>query len=227
MKNLQAIVILIMTFSICRVDAQTTFRKSYDAASFDIAGGMVESPLGGFAIAGTNSDFLPFFGNIIRTDAAGVITWAKAYTGGIASSFLDIKNVSSGGYIACGETSNGGAVLVRIDDLGNIIWAKRYQCPDLSGKPSYEYANAVIETSDGGFAVAGGVNYFWDGSSASTIDTTSALAFKVDASGVLQWNRVWTFPTANPDEHYFSDLTETADGNLFGRSNFRRYGNFK
>jgi gliding motility-associated-like protein len=212
MKKLYHLLFVLLLLVVWSGNAQTTFRKSYDVASFDIAGGMVESPLGGFAIAGTNSDFIPFFGNVIRTDAAGNITWAKSFTGGIASSFLDIKNVSTGGFIACGETSNGGAVLVRIDDLGNLIWAKRYQCPDLSGKPSYEYASAVIETSDGGFAVAGGVNYFWDGSSASTIDTTSALAFKVDANGVLQWNRVWTFPTANPDEHYFTDLTETADG---------------
>jgi hypothetical protein len=198
--------ILFALFSIAAAaTAQTTFRLSYDVASFDLAGGMVETPAGEFVIAGTNASFIPFFGNVIKTNSAGSIVWAKAYTGGVATSFTDIKNVSSGGFIVCGSSSSGGAVLVRLDNNGDIVWARRYQCPDISGgNASSEYASAVIETSDGGFAIAGGVDYFWDGISASTIDTTSALAFKVDASGTLQWSRIWTFPTANPDEHFFS-----------------------
>jgi gliding motility-associated-like protein len=194
---------------------QTTFRITQDVASFDIAGGMVENSSGDLVFAGTNSNFIPFFGNIVKMNSAGTVQWAKAYTGGIASSLTDIKAVSSGGYIVTGSSSNGGAILIRVDENGNTLWSKRYQCPDFAGKPSNEYGNAVIETSDGGFVVAGGVDYFWDGVSGSTVDTSSALGFKVNSAGTLQWSRIFTVSVTNPDEHYFNDVAESADGYVF------------
>ncbi|MCW3103476.1 MAG: hypothetical protein JWO09_1916 [Bacteroidetes bacterium] len=202
--------------------AQTTFRLSYDVGAFDIAGGMVENPAGEFVVAGLNNSFGPYYGNAIKFDASGTVTWAKAYTGGFATNFSDIKNVSAangGGYIITGSSTSGGggALLVRIDNSGAITWAKRYQLPDKpTGNASSEYGSSVIETSDGGFLVGGGVDYFWDGASATTVDTTSALAFKVDGSGNLLWNKVWTL--TNPtkaDEHYINDVAESADGYFF------------
>ncbi|MBL7893062.1 MAG: hypothetical protein JNL63_10555, partial [Bacteroidia bacterium] len=218
MKNFASFLIITVISAFCNINlsAQTTFRLSYDVANFDIAGGMVENPAGEFVFTGLNSTFIPFFGNTIKVDNAGNVVWAKSYTGGIATNFSDIKNVSGGGYIITGSSSNGGAVLVRIDDNGAVVWAKRYQLPNLSsGNTSNEYGNAVIQTSDGGFLVGGGVDYFWDGVSASTVDTASALGFKVDGNGNLLWSKVWTIPTANPDEHYINDVAESADGYFF------------
>ncbi len=195
--------------------AQTTFRISYDVAQFDLAGGMTQSPAGDYYVAGTNASFIPLYGNVIKIDANANLQWAKSYVGGIATEFSDIKNCT-GGQIICGSSSDGGAILVKIDASGNIIWANRYQCPDLSsGNDSEESAYAVSETSDGGFVVGGSVDYFWDGVSGTTIDTSSALGFKVDASGNLQWSRVWTIPTPLPDEHYINDVVESADGYYF------------
>lgn len=198
------------------LSAQTTFRLSYDVASFDLPGGMVQDPAGDFVMAGTNASFLPLFGNVIKINSNASVVWAKSYTGGIATDFWDIKNVSTGGYIMTGSSSSGGAILVKIDNNGNVVWAYRYQCPDKPGKASSEGGNAVIETSDGGFLVGGSVNYFWDGNPSNpTIDTSSALGFKVDANGILQWSRVWTISTTNPDEHYINDIAESADGYFF------------
>jgi len=183
-------------------------------ANFDLAGGMVVTPANEYVFAGTNASFLPYYGNIVKLDNTGSVLWAKAYTGGIATTFNDIKNVSAGGFIVCGSSSSGGAILIRIDNNGNIIWANRYLLPDLSGKSSNEFFNAVIETSDGGFLAVGGVDYFWDGISASTVDTTSFFAVKVNSSGALQWSRVWTIGTGNTDENYFTDCAESSNGYL-------------
>jgi gliding motility-associated-like protein len=201
--------------------AQTTFRFSYDVGAFDIAGGMVENPAGEFVIAGLNNSFGPYYGNAVKISNTGTVVWAKAYTGGFATNFSDIKNVSAangGGYIITGSSTSGGggALLVRIDNAGAVIWAKRYQLPDKpAANASSEYGSSVIETSDGGFLVGGGVDYFWDGVSATTTDTTSAMGFKVDAGGNLLWSKVWTITTANPDEHYINDVAEVADGYFF------------
>lgn len=198
--------------------AQTTFRFTYDVGLFDISGGMVQNPAGEFVFAGINNSFGPYYGDAVKIDASGTVVWAKAYNGGFATNISDIKNVSTGGYIMTGQStsSGGGAILIRIDNSGNVVWAYKYQLPDRpSSNASSEYGNAVIETSDGGFLVGGGVDYFWDGVSASTVDTASAMGFKVNSSGVLQWSKVWTIATTNPDEHYINDVAESADGYFF------------
>lgn len=196
--------------------AQTTFRISYDIAQFDLAGGMVQSPAGDFVVAGTNATFIPLYGNVIKMDANANFQWAKSFTGGVATDFSDIKNISTGGFIISGSSSSGGAILIKLDNNGNIVWANRYQCPDIpSGNDSEESAYAVTQTSDGGFLVGGSVSYFWDGVSGTTVDTSSAFGFKVDASGNLQWSRVWTISTANPDEHFINDVVESSDGYFF------------
>ncbi len=196
----------------------TTFRYSYDVGLFDIAGGMVQTPTGEFVVAGLNNSIGPYYGNAFKIDANGTVVWAKAYTAGFASNFADIKNVSTGGFIITGSStsSGGGAILLRIDALGNIVWSYRYQLPNIgSGNASNEWGSSVIETTDGGFLVGGGVDYFWDGVSGTTVDTTSAMGFKVNSSGTLQWSKVWTISVANPDEHYINDVAESADGYFF------------
>lgn len=201
--------------------AQTTFRLGYSGAygMIPISGGMVQNPAGEFVFAGTNAS-IGGVGDITRIDNAGNIIWAKSYATGFFTQFNDIKNVSAGnggGYIATGGSSSGGAVLVRVDNTGSLLWAYKYQYPDKAGKTSNEYANAVLETSDGGFIVGGSVEYFWDGASATTVDTSTAFGFKVNSTGVLQWNKLWRTPVAaaNYDKNYINDVVETADGYFF------------
>ena len=216
---LKSLLLLFISTASLSLSSQTTFRLSYDIGAFDISGGMVESPVGEFVFAGLNNSFGPYYGDVVKTDANGTVVWAKTYTGGFATNFSDIKNVSTGGYIVTGSSTSGGggAILIRIDALGAIIWAKRYQLPNIAvGNTSNEFGSSVIETSDGGFLVGGGVDYFWDGASASTVDTTSAMAFKVNSAETLIWNRTWTI--TNPtkvDEHYINDVAESADGYFF------------
>src|ERR1051325_535845 len=177
---------LLFFISLPAFSQMNTFRLSFDVGQFDITGGMVETSAGDLVIAGLNNSFGPYYGNVLKIDSAGNVLWAKTFTGGFATNFADIKNVSTGGFIITGQSTSGGggALLVRLDNNGTVLWAKRYQCPDLgSGNSSSEWGSAVMETSDGGFLVGGGVDYFWDGASASTVDTTSALAFKTDANG--------------------------------------------
>ena len=77
--------------------AQTTFRISYDVASFDIAAGMVQSPAGDYLIAGTNATFIPLYGNVIKMDANANFQWAKSFVGGVATDFSDIKTSAQEG----------------------------------------------------------------------------------------------------------------------------------
>ncbi len=211
------IFVLVASTNFC-FGQMTTFRFTYDLGAFDITGGMVQTPAGEFVIAGLNNSFGPYYGNAMKIDAQGTVVWCKSYTASFATNFADIKNVSTGGFIMAGQSTSGGggAVLVRLDNNGNVTWAFRYQLPNHpTQNASSEFATSVIETSDGGFLVGGGVDHFWDGSSPNTVDTTSALGFKVNSTGGLVWSRVWTITTANPDEHYINDVAESSDGYFF------------
>jgi gliding motility-associated-like protein len=210
---LSIIIISCIAFGIMLRDSvmaqNPTFRKSYDVTIFDIAGGMVEAASGDFLFAGGGIQAI-----LTDIDDTGVVQWSKEYNSGFVGNFYDLKKVSTGGYILCGSSSSDGAVLTRIDVSGNLIWSKQYEYPDGGGETSSEYAYAVIETSDGGFLVGGGVDYFWDG--ATVYDTASAMAFKTDASGNLLWNKVWPMTNlTKPDEHYFNDVAESSDGYIF------------
>lgn len=208
----------LLTIPFAATAQMTTFRFTYDVGAFDIAGGMVQTPAGEFVMAGLNNSFGPYYGNAFKIDANGTVVWAKSYNAGFATAFNDIKNVSTGGFICTGQSTSGGggAILVRLDAAGNVTWAFRYQLPNIgSGNASSEYGSSVIETSDGGFLVGGGVDYFWDGVSGTTVDTTSALGFKVTSTGTLSWSKVWTISVTNPDEHYINDVAESADGYYF------------
>ncbi len=218
MRSISLSFALLFVLAISSFAQMPTFRYTYDVGLFDIAGGMVQNPAGEFVVAGLNNSLGPYYGNVFKINSAGTVLWANAYTSGFASNFSDIKNVSTGGYIVTGSSTSGGggAVLVRLDNNGNVLWANRYQLPNHpTGNASSEYGTSVIETTDGGFLVGGGVDYFWDGVSLNTVDTSSAMGFKVDAAGNLLWNRVWVIPTANPDEHYINDVAESADGYFF------------
>ena len=50
---------------------------------------------------------------------------------------------------AFGDISGGDFLLVKTDEYGNMEWNKTY------GGPSNNWAWALVETSDGGFAMAG------------------------------------------------------------------------
>lgn len=95
----------------------------------------VPTPDGGYIIAGhTNNATISAGGSdilVVKVDASGTLQWAKRY-GGSADEFAEgIALVPSGGYAIVGTTysySNGDrdACLLRIDNNGNLIWAKSY-----------------------------------------------------------------------------------------------------
>jgi len=191
---------------------QNTFRKDYAFSSMDIPGNMIQTSTGEFVFCGFNTTWLPIYGNITKTDMHGNLVWSKGVLGSIATAFTDVIEVAAaqgGGYLLAGESSPG-AILVRLDVNGNLIWARRYQYPSSGG----EYFNKVIQTTDGHFLGCGGVSHFWDGSAFR--DSLMPMAMKIDQSnGNILWDRVYVISVPNADEHSFLDVAETADGYVF------------
>jgi len=84
----------------------------------------------------------------------GGTSWDEAYS---------IVQTSDGGYAVAGETYSFGAgsddfLVLKLTSSGGLQWAKTF------GGPQSEYAWSIVQTSDGGYAVAGRTESFGAGS---------------------------------------------------------------
>jgi hypothetical protein len=93
-----------------------------------------------------------------------------------------LVQTSDGGYALAGETWSFGAGdsdfwLVKTDASGNIQWNQTY------GGTNPDVAYALVQTSDGGYALAGGTGSFGTGGDFWLV--------KTDANGYSQWSRTY------------------------------------
>ena len=119
-------------------------------------------------------------------------TWAKAL-GGIGSDFCySVIKTSDEGYIVAGYTSSFGAggndvLLLKLDLLGNISWARTF------GGAKNDCATSLLRTADGGYIAAGYTNSFGAGNN-------DFLILRLDAQGNLVWAK--TFGGSSNEEAY-------------------------
>jgi len=109
--------------------------------------------------------------------------WYKIYGGSNDDKAYSIQQTKDGGYIVAGYTTsfgNGGAdvYILKLDRDGNILWSKTY------GGSNDDGARSIIQTSDGGYIVAGVTASFGNGQD-------DAYILKLDSNGNLLWYKVY------------------------------------
>ena len=199
---------LIHTLFFTTINAQNTFRITYDIDLQDIVGGLTQGTNGNYIISGLNMNLIPY-GSITEIDQTGAVNWSKSYSDGILpTSFTDIKVTSSGGYIAPGS-GNSHLMLIETDNAGTVSWAKEYD----KSSASSESASRLKELSTGGYIVAGTVTGFNTGT--VTLDSANFYAVKTDATGNLVWDKVYTMNESFDNDHYLNDVEEVSGGYVF------------
>jgi hypothetical protein len=181
-------IVLIVLVGFLFVDSvgasSTMWSRTYGGAADDEATAVVQTSDGGYAIAGyTESGAL-----LLKIDSYGNIEWNQTYVGGTA---LSLVETSDGGYALAGRTTSFGVGgydfwLVKTDEYGVMEWNQKYR-----GGADDEIASALVEPSDGGYALAGG---------------TSLV--KTDANGNIQWNKTY----GEEGFYSFYSLVATSDG---------------
>lgn len=152
---------------IVKIDSLGTlqWQRSFGGSDYDYAAVILQTDDGGYIVAGgagTNGgDVTGCHGGgdvwIIKMDAMALVQWKKCYGGSGYDDCYSFIKTNDGGYIICGVCSaNNGDVsgnhggndewLVKIDSTGIIQWQKSF------GGTGREFGNAVVQTSDGGFA---------------------------------------------------------------------------
>ena len=123
--------------------------------------------------------FSCFYQNAGRAQAQ--ITWAYTYGGSGYEQAAAIQQTSDGGYIIAGHTQSLGAsnydlYILKLDLFGNAIWQRAY------GGSGDDRAQAIQQTSDGGYIVAGYTNSFGLGN-------YDVWILKLDSAGAIQWQK--------------------------------------
>lgn len=201
------------------------FNSSFGGSGFSQVNSVVQTSDGGYALAGETNSFSASGASdfwLAKTGSEGNVQWSETFESAIGSSEANsIIQTSDGGFVLAGDIAYGsgysaGSVvwLVKTDTSGNVIWNSTYggvaAMPDSSANVSQnfvagsgvsgsDYANCVIQTSDGGLAFVGQAsNLVW--------------LVKTDASGNPQWNETYG-ETENPQNTWAGNsLIETSDG---------------
>ena len=198
---------LTLAFHIQQADASeapaTEWKKTYGGDFRDYAESIVETSDGGYALAGWTASFGTGYADawLVKVDSSGSQEWNRTYGGDIGDKARSVVETSDGGYALAGHTQSYGVGyqvdfwLVKLDSSGNVQWNKTY------GGDHDDEAYSVVETSDGGYALAGWTRSFGAG------DLDFWLV-KVDSSGNMEWNR--TYGGTNFD--HACSVVETVDG---------------
>jgi len=192
------------------VPPQTEWNKTYGGTNLDVGQRGIQTSDGGYAIAGTTDSYgageLDFW--LVKTDVDGIMQWSRTYGGTGTEEVYDLAQTSDGGYALIGSTDSFGAGnmdfwLIKTDANGNIQLNKTY------GGANFDLASSVVQTYDGGYALAGITTSYGAGKA-------DVWLIRTDSNGNAQWNK--TYGGTVNDLAY--EMAQTADGGyaLAGRT---------
>ena len=120
----------------------------------------------------------------MKIGSNGVIEWAKTYGTVYEDWSISCLMAEDGNYILAGESDITGnydirPTLIKLDTLGNIIWAKYY-----SGN-NEDWGRDLIKTPDSGFLLAGETTSYGYGGS------QDIYLIKTDGQGNVDWARAY------------------------------------
>jgi len=140
--------------------------------------GLKQTSDGGYVWGGylQNSTTYEYYAVVVKLDSSGNIQWQKTF--GVAQYVTDIRQTADGGYIVGGITPPSPSQIVqawiaKLDSSGNVKWQKAL------GSSESAMANSVIQTTDGGYALAG-------------LADANVLVTKFDSSGNVKWQNLYT-----------------------------------
>jgi hypothetical protein len=176
--------------------------KTISGESDDWGLSLIQTSDGGYAIAGDTKSFGAggYDVYVVKLDANGNLQWTKTIGGPEGDGGSSLIQTSDGGYAIAGSTTSFGAggydvYVVKLDANGNLQWTKTI------GGPKDDWGKSLIQTSDGGYAIAGSTNSFGAGD-------LDVYVVKLDANGNLQWTKT----IGGPKREWGSSLTQTSDG---------------
>jgi len=202
------------------------WQKGLGGTGNDYAYSILQTTDGGYIVAGgTYSNDGDVSGNhgsrdfwVVKLSNTGTIEWQKALGGTEADNAHSIIQTTDGGYIVAGySASNNGDVsghhghwtywdywIVKLSNVGIIEWQKSL------GGTGNDYAYSILQTTDGGYIVAG-----WSSSNDGDISGHHGnwtywdyWVVKLGNVGAIEWQK----SLGGTDNDYAHSIIQTMDG---------------
>jgi hypothetical protein len=184
-------------------DGNLEWQNAFGGNNDDEGYSIKQTSEGGYIISGHTKSFGAGGKDVllIKADADGNQEWLKTYGGNFDDEGYSVLQTPDGGYLIAGVTSSfssGGrdVWLVKTDSGGNQEWTKSL------GGMSSDGAWSVVQTTDGGFALAGWTFSYGPG------PLGNAWLVKTDATG----NQLWQKAFGGSDVDRAHDLKQLDDG---------------
>jgi len=227
-KTLQVFVLLANTIMFAQAP-DIEWQKALGGTGSDYAESVCQTTDGGYIVVGTspsnNGDVSGNHGGgdiwAVKLNANGDIDWQKCLGGSSGEEGNAVRQTADGGYIIAGAaaSSNGDVSggngsndfwAVKLDADGDIEWQNSL------GGSIFEWAEDVVQTTDGGYVLAG-YTHSNNGDVVGSNGGVDGWVVKLDALGVLQWQKC--VGGSSTDE--FRSVRQTTDGGfiLSGRTN--------
>jgi hypothetical protein len=156
----------------------TCWTRTYGGTDYDRGHAVKQTLDGGYIIAGNTTSFGAGLGDVylIKVDSLGNTGWTKTYGGTDSDGAESIARTSDGGYIITGFTSYAidscDVYLIKTDSIGDTAWTRTY------GGTGWEWGDAVAQTQDGGYIIAGNTDSYGAG-------LNDVYLIKTDANGLV------------------------------------------
>ncbi len=123
---------------------------------------------------------------VIKVDQNGNMIWDKIFGGPLDDEGYSVRQTSDSGYILVGKTKSSGSgmydvLVLKVDQNGNMVWDKAF------GGPLDDMGDSVLQTSDGGYIIAGTTSSFGAGEA-------DAWLIKTDQDGNKIWDNTFGGP---------------------------------
>lgn len=149
------------------------FNEQYGDDSYDYGRSMIETD-DGYIIVGNTSLFDNDYSNVIliKIDRSGNEQWSRNYTFSPTDRLNCIKKIPDGSFVMAGFSLSNinqskDALLIKIDEYGNLIWSKTY------GTIQDEIAHSMDIASDGSFSIVIEVSTLDNGADVGLIKTSA------------------------------------------------------
>jgi hypothetical protein len=157
------------------------WRRTFGGHGNDGAYSIIQTADNGYAIVGYTTSFgaggADFW--LVKLTPEGDMQWNKTYGGAAEDQSKCVIQTIDGGYVLIGFKSSFWWLL-KVDAFGEIQWEKTY---DFYSPSSLEGPEALIKTTDGGYAITG--------RSKDNIGNWNIILLKIDSQGNSQWNKTY------------------------------------